>query len=194
MVFYSYAPIAVQKVPLLPHLKDYFESASVKNAQSRYAALSLLQALAERTELPVNFPVLKTEHGRPYFDAENAPDFNLSHSGDLAACILGTCRTGIDIQEELDTLEAEKLTARFFGEREQALMASAPRELFFELWTKKEALSKYLGTGLTPLLKKDTEEIASEHGVRLVSERIFIGGRAYTLSLCAAEPVTFIQI
>jgi len=101
---------------------------------------------------------------------------------------------GIDIEEERDSLETEKLAARYFSEREQALLQNAPRPLFFELWTKKEALGKYLGEGLTPLLRKDTDALAAAHGVQLFTKRIFLGGRAYTLSVCTAEPPQFIKI
>jgi len=194
VVYYSYAPIFAVKAELVPHLNEYYLGASPRNADSRLGALWVLQALSARTGLPVDFPVRKTEHGRPYFEGEGVPDFNLSHAGHLAACALGTCRVGIDIEEERDSLETEKLAARYFSEREQALLQNAPRPLFFELWTKKEALGKYLGEGLTPLLRKDTDALAAAHGVQLFTKRIFLGGRAYTLSVCTAEPPQFIKI
>lgn len=193
MVYYSYAPVTA-KVELAPHLADYQSTASQKNAKSRLAALWLLQTLGARTGLPVDLPIQTTNHGRPFFAAEDAPDFNLSHSDKLAACALGDCRVGLDVQAELARIEVEGLAARFFSEREQARLAHAPREFFFELWTQKEALGKWLGEGLVPLLKKDTDALAAQHGVRLFTERFFVDGQAYTLSVCSPQPPKFIQI
>ncbi len=194
MAVFAYASISAEKMPLSRHLNDYLSFASENNAKSRHAALSLLQGLAVRGGFSAEFPIRQGEHGRPFFDGESAPDFNLSHSGNLAACILGRCRVGIDVQEELDTVHTEKLAARFFGEAEQALLKNAPREVFFALWTKKEALGKCLGEGLVPLLGKDTEALAREHGLRFISKRLFVDGKAYTLAACAAEPIEFIAL
>ncbi|MBO5306108.1 MAG: 4'-phosphopantetheinyl transferase superfamily protein [Clostridia bacterium] len=193
MVYYSYAPLLAAKCELLPHLADYQGTASPKNVESRLAALSLLQKLCAHAGLTVDLPILKTEHGRPYFDAEGAPDFNLSHSGALAACALGA-RVGIDLQAELDTIDTQKLAARYFSEREQTLLKDAPRKLFFELWTKKEALGKYLGCGLTPLLGKDLDHLAAQNGVAFVTKRTTFEGIAYTLTLCTAKQETIIKI
>ncbi len=189
MVCYSSVPITAEKAPLLPMLTEYLLKSPPKNADARQAALSLLAPLSERTGLPVAFPIRTDENGRPFFDAEGAPDFNLSHTGALAAAILGSCRVGIDVQEELITLPIDRLAARFFSQNEQERLRSATHELFFELWTKKEALGKLLGKGLPPLLGKDTDAVANAHGVFFVTERIFIDGKSYTISACATEPI-----
>jgi len=102
VVYYSYAPIFAVKAELVPHLNEYYLGASPRNADSRLGALWVLQALSARTGLPVDFPVRKTEHGRPYFEGEGVPDFNLSHAGHLAACALGTCRVAHDPLEDRD--------------------------------------------------------------------------------------------
>ena len=189
MVLYSYAPIAEGRSPLPPTLEDYAKTSAPKNADARRAALSLLAELSATSGLPVAFPVGTDENGRPHFDGVGAPDFNLSHSGGLAAAVLGTCRVGIDIQEELPSLDTAKLAARFFGKNEQARLQGAPRHLFFELWTKKEALGKLLGQGLSPLLGKDTDEIAKEYGVFFVTERLSLDHTTYTLTVCATETI-----
>jgi phosphopantetheinyl transferase len=93
------------------------------------------------------------------------------------------------VQVESEALDVERLAARFFGENEKALVRGAPRSLFFELWTKKEALGKCLGVGLSPLLGTDTEPLAAKHRLSFVTERIFLGSKTYTLAACASEPI-----
>ena len=189
MVYYSYAPIETGRLPLPPTLAEYLSQSPPKNTAARHAALSLLLHLSAHTGLSVDHPVQVSEHGRPHFAASDAPDFNLSHTGDLAAAILGHGRVGIDVQEELDTLATDRLAARFFSLGEQERLCGAPRELFFELWTKKEALGKLLGVGLPPLLGKDTEALAAQHRLVFATERISIGDKTYTLTACASEPI-----
>ena len=191
MIFYTYAPIAATEVVLLPSLQEYLAMATPANAAARRAALALLQSLGARTALPTSFPIRTDAEGRPYFDAAGAPDFNLSHSGNLVACALGTGRVGIDVQEETETIAAAKLAARFFGPAEKETLKTAPRSHFFAIWTQKEALGKYLGTGLAPLLQKDTQRIAAELHVTLLTERLQIGDRTYSLTVCSEEPAVF---
>ncbi len=192
MIFYTYAPITANTPPLSPHLNDYLLKSAPKNAAARRAALTLLQALAARADLSVDFPIRTDENGRPYFDAEGAPDFNLSHTENLVACAIGTSRVGIDVQEWADTLDTEKLAARFFAPAEQAAAHDASH--FFEIWTKKEALGKYLGSGLSPLLREDTEKSAAKHRVTFITERFEIGGKAYSLAICAKDSTAFQKI
>lgn len=187
MVLYSYIPITSERVPLAPTLEEYALKSSPKNADARRAALSLLEKLSKASKVPVSFPICIAENGRPYFEAKGAPDFNLSHTGGLVAAVIGTCRVGIDIQEELSTLDTAKTAARFFSQAEKEALQNAPRTRFFELWTKKEALGKLLGEGLAPLLGKDTATLAAEHGVHFHTTRLFVNNKAYTLTICATE-------
>lgn len=189
MVYYSYAPIEAECLQLPPSLAEYLSKSPRRNTAARHAALSLLLHLSTHTGLSIDHPIQTSENGRPHFAALDAPDFNLSHTSGLAAAILGRGRVGIDVQEELETLATDRLAARFFSPAEQERVCGAPRELFFELWTKKEALGKLLGVGLPPLLGKDTVALAAHHGLVFATERIFVGGKTYTLTACASEPI-----
>ena len=167
MLLYSYAPISGDKAPLPHSLENYLGSASEKNRDGRHAALSLLAFLAQKAELSADAPVKADAFGRPFFDVPNAPFFNLSHSGALVAAAFGDARVGIDIQLHDGKIDLPRLAARFFSaeERQTLAVADSAADTFFELWTKKEALGKYLGTGLTPIIRKDTLTLAKEHGV-----------------------------
>lgn len=103
-------------------------------ALSSLCALSLLSDL-ERTDLDY------TEGGRPFFKSLDA-DLSISHSHTYAAVAISDKkneRVGIDV-EGLDI--KTELALRFFtdNERRQCEIGTHP----CEIWTKKEALFKYL--------------------------------------------------
>jgi len=91
-------------------------------------------------------------HGKPALSpARPAPNFNLSHSGGLAALVIASCHVGIDIEEvrPVDGAVAE----RFFSAGENAalrgLRGADWRDAFYRCWTRKEAVVKALGKGLS---------------------------------------------
>ncbi len=90
--------------------------------------------------------IMRNESGKPCFFGEKMP-FSLSHSGRYAACVLGTetdNALGLDIQEPRAVRggAAERFCSA--GEREQIRAG----EDFCLIWSRKESLAKYLGSGL----------------------------------------------
>jgi len=109
-----------------------------------YAALNRLCR-----ELDGDLTVHRDAHGRPFFANAASYDYNVSHSHALAVAILSNGRVGIDI-ERIDPLRRMgDIAKRYFGDEAKACQTEA--ELFL-LWTKKEALAKYDGRGLSLLL------------------------------------------
>jgi len=103
-------------------------------------------------------------NGRPSVVApDTARDFhfNISHSAGLAQLACGNSPLiGVDI-EQLRTIEdADAIVARFCSDQERAQwqdIAAEDRELaFFDLWTRKEAVIKALGLGLSMELNRFT--------------------------------------
>lgn len=101
-------------------------------------------------------------HGKPSIAPEQAgPDlqFNLSHTDGVSvvAVTLGW-PLGVDVEHIGRPLDETALARRFFSAAEAAhLEAQHParrREVFFALWTLKEAYLKARGTGLTLALNK----------------------------------------
>lgn len=95
-------------------------------------------------------------HGKPYLPARiNDIHFNLSHSSFLAAIAVSRVKeVGIDI-EEIRPIK-EDIAKRFFSEAENEGLGRLPPDDrlrgFYNVWTRKEALIKALGSGLsTPL-------------------------------------------
>lgn len=101
----------------------------------------------------------KTKHGKP-FAKDLDVEFNVSHSGDIVVCAIDNEPTGIDI--ELIRPVDLKVAKRIFNDNElEYLFGKAPDDAdfckttdneiisrFFELWTKKEACAKCMGTGI----------------------------------------------
>ena len=114
-------------------------------------ALSLLSHLLARCEvskamgIPFEAVVFSyNEHGKPYVEKENY-HFSISHSGNLIAFVSHTSPIGIDLQKITGGISP---AVRFFTENEKCYIKN-DTERFFEVWTKKEAYIKMLGTGLS---------------------------------------------
>lgn len=94
-----------------------------------------------------------TDYQKPYF--ENLPyKFNISHSGEVVICAFSNkYELGIDIEEikdiELDVFK-DQMTE---NEWKAVMQAEAQKEAFYEYWTKKEAVIKAHGKGLSLPLK-----------------------------------------
>jgi len=109
-------------------------------------------------------------YGKPYFEGHENAAFNLTHSRHLAACVLQTApagqiagQVGIDVQLIVqDTDRAERVAARYFSEAEKDLLCRAAGSdegycrLFTRIWTRKEALLKFWGVGLSRIEQADT--------------------------------------
>jgi 4'-phosphopantetheinyl transferase len=80
--------------------------------------------------------------------------FNASHSGTIALiAIVRSGRIGVDVEQLRPSGEDAAIAERFFTIREAATLAALPPEDritgFFNAWTRKEALVKALGGGLS---------------------------------------------
>lgn len=124
-------------------------------------------------------------YGKPYFEDHENVAFNISHSAHMAACAISLAPegeianpVGIDIQiVSNDIKRAKRMVDGYFTEGEKAKMArfeaddAAYCRAFAEIWTKKEALLKCLGVGLSCISKADTENPA-EHGCKFVATEL----------------------
>jgi 4'-phosphopantetheinyl transferase len=93
------------------------------------------------------------EGGKPELaDNPDGLHFNASRSKDFALIALGRAPLGVDIEAVRPEFSWRTIAMHWFHPREQALLASAPEarrsEIFFQIWTHKEAYCKGVGTGL----------------------------------------------
>ncbi|MBE6629550.1 MAG: 4'-phosphopantetheinyl transferase superfamily protein [Ruminococcaceae bacterium] len=117
-----------------------------------------------------------TPNGKPYFEGSPV-QFSISHTGTLVAVAVSKNHpVGLDI-EKIRPLR-EKFAARYFSEREQTEFANSddPDTTLIRLWTAKEAVGKYHGTGLSG----DLREIDTANTTSAVFEK---DGTRYALSI-----------
>ncbi|GEM_PF-1116356 len=110
----------------------------------------------------------RTDEGKPY--VSGGPFISVSHSMDTFALLVADREAGLDIQYARD-VKREKIADRYFTAEEAELAAADDAaDRFFELWTRKEAYGKYVGTGLAQIIK--TEQVLSRDDVRFTDLRL----------------------
>ncbi|MEE7449444.1 4-phosphopantetheinyl transferase [Methylobacterium radiotolerans] len=99
--------------------------------------------------------------------ARGAADFNLSHSG--ARALIGLARDaaiGVDVEAVRPIPDALRIAAAHFAADEVSTLARAHRNAlahsFFGLWTRKEAVVKALGSGLSLPLDRFSVSVPPE--------------------------------
>lgn len=91
--------------------------------------------------------------------------FNLSHSGDWILLAVSDAEVGVDIEYINSQFKYIDILHDYFIEEEiKFIRQNLSDDRFFMHWTRKEALSKALGTGLDSLLK-DFPSLNGEHFV-----------------------------
>ena len=109
---------------------------------------------------PEQIKISTNEEGKPFLPGEEF-HFNLSHSNDLMICgITAGARIGVDIQHIYPIENIERVIKKILSPSEIKIMEHTPQneriELFFTIWTAKEAFLKALGAGFqTPVTEID---------------------------------------
>lgn len=123
---------------------------------------------------PADWQFSRGPHGRPEIAGPvNASGltFNISHAQDLIAiAIAREGKLGVDVERIDRLVDTTAVAQRYFAPEEfseiQALPEAERRDLFFELWTLKEAWIKATGTGLAKSLHHVSFAL-TEHGIDL---------------------------
>ena len=95
----------------------------------------------------------ENEYGKPALINGKRIVFNVSHShGLILLAFARECAIGIDV-EKIEKLRYGSMAERFFARREVETLFSLPEEeqlqAFYLCWTRKEALVKAMGEGLS---------------------------------------------
>ena len=96
------------------------------------------------------------EHGKMRLPGPSAPAINLAHSGEIALlCVARMPQVGIDIEHIHPLRDLRDLVMGNFTRAERARLRAQPEPVaaFYWIWTRKEALLKAVGTGLTVELR-----------------------------------------
>lgn len=133
------------------------------------ASRKLLKEAAQREySLDIaDYAEKKSDSGKPYL--EGVPfSFNLSHSGECIVCALSDSDVGVDV-EAIKPI-SEGVMRRFVGE---FALSDAENT---RLWTRYEALGKFLGTGIP---------YQTPTSIYFVKEYFDLDG--YALTVCAEK-------
>jgi len=99
------------------------------------------------------------QFGKPFLKEESSRvQFNMSHSKDYAAYIMALdCQVGIDIEWKDKTINFEEISDLVLSPAEtnnfNKLDPEGKFHTFYDIWTKKEAIVKAIGEGLSYPLK-----------------------------------------
>jgi 4'-phosphopantetheinyl transferase len=147
----------------------HFESDRQRYVAARATLRRLLGEYVEAA--PADLVFRYGARGKPDIEtplATRATQFNVSHRGDFALLVFARGReVGIDIENVREVPEALTIARNHFTAAETRLLECAQagtsrQECFFRLWTRKEALIKAVGTGLSmPLTEFDVSSAAA---------------------------------
>ena len=150
----------------------------------------MIRRLAEEEIGLWDIEIKLSENGKPYFDIEKAPKFNISHSGDLVVMAAGKYEVGVDVQKH-KSAKWERLIKCFKpSEQEMIRTAEDPEACFYKIWTIKEAFFKFLGIGIS-MFKNDDSTIDYRNNRIIYKDSIIyfnvINMADYTISFCSGK-------
>lgn len=163
----------------------------------------LRQILADCVQAdPAGLRFERTAQGKPFLK-DHGLEFNLSHSRDrLLVAVTAGRAVGVDIEFRRSGLNMESIVSRWFAPEEQAFFQGLenPEAGFFDIWAKKEAYVKALGTGIYNELNSfavplgETAHLpALENGGQWFFQTLEIDA-AYAAAVVAAAPVVPVHI
>ena len=121
------------------------------------------------------------EHGKPYLAQHPEVHFNLSHCKNGIAVVVDLSPVGIDIESfRKDNIALVRKTMNP-AEAEWIRSSSDPVEAFTQFWTKKEAVVKLCGTGITDNLHHVLDGIGYRLETYLNREKRYAWSVAHTL-------------
>ena len=128
------------------------EALRYKHLFGQFACLKsyvMLRELLEQRGLAHPFRFGFNEHGKPFLKDYPEVHFNLSHCKNGIAVVVSDQSVGIDIESYRSV--SDSLLRYTMNEEEQRIISESddPVRTFTEYWTKKEAVFKLRGTGIT---------------------------------------------
>lgn len=111
--------------------------------------------------------------GKPALASDRGIEFNITHSGSMAAfAFTRGCQIGVDIEQIRPLTGAQDIAHRFFCAEEAAEIMSLPpnerEHAFFLCWTRKEAYIKAIGDGLSAPLHEFRVTLLPDQPARLI--------------------------
>lgn len=149
------------------------------------AFLLLMKALREDYGILSCPDMVYGVHGKPSFARHPEIFFSLSHCRSGAMCVVSRGNVGCDI-ESANRKVSEAVMSRCFNraEAEKVRSSSNPSLEFARIWTRKEAVGKFLGCGIDDAATGILEE-AESAGLQIISG--MNAARNYVYSICVGN-------
>lgn len=168
-----------------------FLNENADHNEQHNAAYDLLSCGLKKIYGISEYSVETGEHGKPYLAEYPKIHFNLSHCKGLAVCGISDSAVGVDAEY---IRRYDPRVMKRFSEEERSFIVGSDksRENFFRIWTLKEAVGKYFGTGVLPVLKEysfafDGENILCEKAGDMVFTQKLLHEK-WLVSVCAHKP------
>ncbi len=99
---------------------------------------------------PVEIEVVEGDNKKPIIKGCSDFHFNISHAGNNSMIVFNDEEIGVDIEELNPSFNYIEIMGGVFSEaeKEAVLNANVPVNLFYNLWTRKEALLKATAKGI----------------------------------------------
>lgn len=136
---------------------------------------------------PAGIQFIYSPNGKPALASAENIQFNMTHSGNVAAIAITTdCPIGVDVEQIRPVENMLQIAEQFFCPEETAEIISLPADdrecAFFWCWTRKEAYIKATGAGLAAPLNTIRVTARPSSSVRFVSTENKMGAvQAWTL-------------
>ncbi len=146
----------------------------IRAAVARAGLRRVLSRYLGKAPSALNFEI--GDHGKPRLDSDPI-SFNLAHSASLAIVVVTLeNRIGVDLELIRDSIAVDQLAVRCFSagelDRWKKLPDSEKLEVFFDVWTRKEAFLKALGDGMSKAMNSVECDLESDSGSGLISMNI----------------------
>ncbi|MGN1281986.1 MAG: 4'-phosphopantetheinyl transferase family protein [Succinivibrio sp.] len=155
----SSSKLCTDTVNLLPssyheRAESFSEHRKKMYLSGRSVVFESLKKFYGKNQMP---EILAKEHGKPYFEDESYPRFNLSHSKDDICLAISENDTGIDLEYVRNRKNIDGLVDRVMGGSEKSYISKLDGleklQFFTAMWTVRECLIKLSGNGLSDLEK-----------------------------------------
>lgn len=155
--------LKVEKETLSPllnsaELNQVYQYKKAKDQLTKLISRAILKKLiAEILKIDVELVNIQRDRlGKPFLANDVSPNlhFNLSDSNGYILIAFSFNPIGVDIEEKMVDLAADEIVHAHFSKDEQFLFANIPNKVdfFYTIWTRKEAIFKACGIGLSDLM------------------------------------------